>query len=434
MFRARLTTPAAGLALAAAAWLAGSCGPTARPGEPPQHVFLVTVSGLRADHLSSWMYPRPTTLSEPPPPPGAADLSVDGLAASGVRFARAFAPRADSAAGLAELLTGLHDPAPDAPSIVAAFREQGFRCAAFLTGAAAEAEHLGRGFDLVFRPDAGQEDADYRAVQGAATWLKTEGEPSGERLFLWLHLSGPAAPWTPAPLRDKDFAARFTDPDYSGAIDGGQATLDALRDPDTELSGLDLTHLVALYDAEVARTAYLVRQLAATFEGRFDLLPRDLLSDAVVVFAGDRGCELFQHGRAAEDPESLYDASLHVPLLLRHPRSLTGSRVLGELVELADVAPTLLDWFGLEPEAARGLDGRSLLPLTDSYVERPFDSRPLVRRRAARASVRTERWHLLVDGDAARLFDVQADPLERHDRAGSHPAVVAELRAVLGAP
>ncbi|MEM7307756.1 MAG: sulfatase-like hydrolase/transferase [Planctomycetota bacterium] len=412
---------AAALALAVLA----ACGGRERPGVPPEHVLLLTVSGLRADHVTAWMYPRPTTVSEPPPVAGE-DLSIDGLAASGVSFAHAFAPSAESGASLAELLTGRADPSAGAPTVVQAFRERGFRTAAFVTGAAA-AEPLTRDFETVHRPQG--EDPDYGAVRAAATWLREIGEPAGEPLFLWVHLSGPAAPWDPAPLGQDDFVTRFADPDYDGEIDGSSATLARLREPGTALPGLDLTHLVALYDAEIARTAHLLRQLASTMAGRFDLLPRDLLASTVVVVAADRGCELFQHGRAAEDPTSFYDASLHVPLVLRHPPSLTGSRVEASLVELADVAPTLLDWFDLD--AADGTTGRSLLGLTDSYAPLAFDRRPLVRRRGDDASVRTARWHLVVRGGATQLFDVQRDPLERVDRAAEHADVVEELRAHL---
>jgi len=132
--------------------------------------------------------------------------------------------------------------------------------------------------------------------------------------------------------------------------------------------------------------------------------------------------ELFQHGPRAEDPRSLFDASLRVPLVLRHPASLTGKRCLEDLVELADVPATLRDWFGLSPVA-----GRSLLALTDSHVERAFERRPIVARGPDGGGVRTAERHLIVRGDERLLFAPRRDPLERVDLAAEEPGTVARL-------
>ena len=404
-----------------------SCVPP-RPGTPPEHLLLITVSGLRADHVTAWMYPRPTTVFEPPPVDGV-DLSIDGLAESGVRFSRAFSTSADSGTALRSLHTGFAFPMVEAPTLAEAFDAAGFETAAFVTGAALGPE-LARGFGHVVA--ATGEDPDYEAVRSAVAWMREVGEPSGARLFVWLHLSGPAAPWQAGVLGKEDFVARFVDPDYAGVVDGSAANLTALQDPEHPLDGLDLSQLVALYDAEIARANHLLLQFASAAAGRFDLLPRDLLSNAVVVLAGDRGTELLQHGRAAEDPQSLFDASLHVPLVLRHPASMTGQRVLAEPVDLRDVAPTIRAWFGL---TQLDVEGRSLLALTDSYFQRPFARRPVVLRRGETGgSVRTPLWHLIVRDSEHLLFDTQADPLERVNLAEELPNVVLELKQHLEGP
>ena len=56
----------------------------------------------------------------------------------------------------------------------------------------------------------------------------------------------------------------------------------------------------------------------------------------------------------------LYDAMLHVPLVIRVPRSGAGTRV-DTRVRLADVAPTLLEAAGLPVPPA--MQGESLMPL-----------------------------------------------------------------------
>jgi len=411
-------------ALVAALVLAQACTPP-RPGTPPRHVLLVTVSGLRADHVGAYGYPRPTTAADPADAQGP-DLSIDGLAGSGVTFAQAFAPSADAAVSLAALHAGSNAPAGDARTLAEDFAAAGFLTGAFLTGEAAAEPTLARGAAHV-AAGAGP-DPDYDAVRQALAWLG-EAQQGEQGIFLWLHLSGPAAPWDPAPLGKEDFRKRFGDPDYAGTIDGSAERLAALADPAAALTGEDLAELVALYDAEVARVNQLVRQLCSALAGRFALLPRDLLGETVVVLAGARGAELFQHARAPEDPRSLYDASLCVPLIVRHPASLTGRRVLAELVELRDVAPTLREWFDLPREDEA--EGRSLLGLTDSHAARNFASRPVVLLREGGGSVRTPEWHLIARGEERQLFHVVRDPLERADRAAEEPERASALAAEL---
>ena len=123
---------------------------------------------------------------------------------------------------------------------------------------------------------------------------------------------------------------------------------------------------------------------------------------------------------------------------------MTGRRIVAEPVELADVTPTLCDWFGLD--GWEELSGRSLLPLVDSYRERAFASRPAVSTwRGSMASACDGRWRLVwnpggsggaPDGFGVpelQLFDVRRDPRERVDVAGAYPDVVAELQAAIRA-
>jgi arylsulfatase A-like enzyme len=368
-----------GLALALAC-----CGAPVRPGTPPVHAVLITISDLRADRVGAYGHPRPTTASA-----GAStdplDVSIDGLAASGVAFASAFAPSADERVSLAELLTGARAAPADRPSLADAFQAAGFRTAAFVTGAAAAEPALMRGFAAVAR-GAG-EDPDRDAVRAAVAWLRDVAAPADEPFFLWVHLSGPAEP-------------------------------------------AEAPHLADLYDAEVARMARLVEQLSASLAGRFGTLPRELLSSSVVVVAGTRGAEFSQPAHAAEDRAALLDSALRVPLILRHPASLTGRRFLAELVELRDVAPTLFAWFDLAPAPGAG-EGRSLLALTDRRPAAPFASRPIVLHRPDGGSVRTPTRHLIVTGHAVHLYDPARDPLERVDRAAAEPDTVRELSALL---
>ncbi|MCZ6597384.1 MAG: sulfatase-like hydrolase/transferase, partial [Planctomycetota bacterium] len=327
-------------------------------------------------------------------------------------------------------------------TLAQAFQEAGFLTAAFTAGEAATRQSIpGFGF---FQNEVGP-DADYAAVRHAIEWLRAQGTAVGKNLFVWLHLAGPAAPYDPVPVGKTGFGDRFVDPDYAGSANGSLDYLAAARSPAADVSGQDLGQVTALYDAEIARVNHLVLGFVGAYAGTYGTLPVDHLTDTVLVFAADRGEELFQRNRAFEHPASVYDSALHVPLVFHHPGSLTGSRVVQEPVELADVMPTLLDWFQID--APEGIEGRSLLPLVDSYVERPFDSRPVFGLWGDRiATARTSRFRLVwnpegVDPGAGSgrsypvpvlaLFDHQRDPRELVDVAAEHPEVVAALREAI---
>ncbi len=84
-------------------------------------------------------------------------------------------------------------------------------------------------------------------------------------------------------------------------------------------------------------------------------------------------------------------------------------------VGLADVVPTVLDLLGIV--APPGLQGESLLPLIRG--RRSGESRPLffTSRASGTMALRDGRWKLIYTprtGDA-ELYDLEADPGERHD-------------------
>ena len=114
--------------------------------------------------------------------------------------------------------------------------------------------------------------------------------------------------------------------------------------------------------------------------------------------------------------------------------------MLAEPVDLADVAPTLLEWLEATPSSDER-DGRSLLALTDSYRERPFERRPAVAelpatdgRRGARTA-RSADWRLVrFDDGEELLFDRLRDPDELRPVVLGSPRTeeaLAELREAL---
>jgi arylsulfatase A-like enzyme len=459
--------------------IAGGCGSAARPGTPPESVILVTVDTLRADHVSFWGYPRTTTWIDFSPEQRARGeaLAIDDLAASGVSFARAFAPRGMTFPSLATLMTGRPplehgalangDALPAREETLAErFAAAGFETAAFTANRLlVPGSGIEQGFARfeAFPPPGSAEasdpayDKDYAAVRAAVAWLaELKARPVVPPFFAWVHLVGPHLPYAPLPLGRDDFRTLYADPDYAGSADGSRELLDAVHARARTLDAQDQERVVALYDGEIARVNALVRSLATSAAGVFDPAQKrvDLLARSVLVFTADHGEELLQRNAYAGHSKSVYDSVLSVPLVLRHPGSLTGRRVLAEVVELQDLAPTLYEWFELEPPA--GLRGRSLLALTDSYAEKEWTTRPAFGTWSDRIfTVRTRDWRLVVNPEGiepqeeppgaypvpevalydhrAGLAGDDADPFEQRDVAAEHPDVVRALTRELEA-
>ena len=138
---------------------------------------------------------------------------------------------------------------------------------------------------------------------------------------------------------------------------------------------------------------------------------------------------------------TLYDELLRVPLLVKYPgRRHAGAAVAGQ-VRSIDIAPTILaaasiaipDSFlgvDLAPLAGSGAQTTDLVAVSrlDREMQRDF------------TSVRTEDWKLMPPPRSLRtqrsalwLFDLDADPQEQWDAAGSHLAQKSALEEALAA-
>ena len=197
--------PSVRLRLVASLALAlGACGGAPeRPGVPPRHVLLITIEGLRADHVSSLGYERRTTSLLRPDQPIVLDLGH--VAQRGVSFAQAFALSAHPEPSVAALLGGGPPPGAEPPAPAGAahtpgaglaedFAAAGLRTAAFVNGRSFEpsrrsAQGFGRGF-----AEASFHASDEEALAAAVAWLQAE-VPAGEPHFTWIHLAGPTPPF-----------------------------------------------------------------------------------------------------------------------------------------------------------------------------------------------------------------------------------------------
>jgi arylsulfatase A-like enzyme len=455
----------------ASALRVGRPAPAAAAGQPAAgqpNIVLITAGGLRADHLGAYGYDA------------AISPNLDALAARGVRFGQAIAPGSWGRPSLAALLTslypgalgyqrdsgGVHSPAPDSmrTTLAEALHAAGYRTGAILASPWLAAAGFAQGYDT-FDAARGEEPFDEGPMRrrmlgyllgcprdSAACRLFLQGrsrvvgtrlapDPGGEAInaraarfldrrdgqpfFLWVHYDDALPPYN----RAEPFRPIAEDPSASSVDRLKSLGYWELGDPFTKREGLlplDTAGLTALYDGEVQRVDRLAGELLAMLDAR------GLAVRTIVVLASDHGQELDDHGGYTYG-HTLYDEIVRVPLIVAGPGVTAAGRAVDTPVSLIDLAPTLAALAGAAlPAEAEGL---SLVPALQGQAidERPVFSEALYRVPLNQQAIRSGGYKLIVrQGDGqVELYDLRADPAERHNLAAERPGVADALRGEL---
>ncbi len=152
--------------------------------------------------------------------------------------------------------------------------------------------------------------------------------------------------------------------------------------------------------------------------------------DTIVVFAGDNGLAVGRHGLMGK--QSVYDHSVHVPLLLAGPGVPRGE-TRDAFAYLIDIYPTLCDLIGIDIPST--VEGHSLCPALSS--SEPIRDTLFFAYRHLHRGVRDRRHKLIecnVEGTrTTQLFDLGADPHETDNLADAPARAddITRLRAQL---
>ncbi len=159
-----------------------------------------------------------------------------------------------------------------------------------------------------------------------------------------------------------------------------------------------------------------------------------LLENTIVVFAGDNGLAVGQHGLFGK--QNLYEHSVRVPLVFAGPGVPAGQR-REALAGLIDIFPTLCDL--LELEIPESVEGESLQPCFDDRRATVRDTMLFAYRHLMRG-VRDSAGNKLIETAAGgqchtQLFELQRDRWEQRNLAGdpNHAEMVLLLRGALTA-
>jgi arylsulfatase A-like enzyme len=168
-------------------------------------------------------------------------------------------------------------------------------------------------------------------------------------------------------------------------------------------------------------------------------------SNTIVVFGTDHGDQLLEHG--LEGKNLFFEASVHVPFVVRYPARVRPG-ASDELVEMVDVAPTLLELCGIAiPNQCHGrplfadhtrreaVFSENIIPevITGGALDMHYEPGKGVGgiQHPDAKMVRTARWKLNhYPGHGGELYDLASDPGETRNLFAdpAHRTVVAEMK------
>lgn len=357
-------------------------------------IILVSIDTLRADHLPAYGYREVRT------------PAIDGLAADGVVFERAYSHAPQTLPAHTSLLsgrlpfeTGVRDNAGfvvrGAERLVAEIlRDRGYATGAIVSSYALRKETgIAQGFTFFdgamperLSGDSGVVERDGAASAALAEqWLESIGT---SRAFLFLHLFEPHRPYT-APARFGEFAP---------------------------------------YDAEIAYVDEIL--------GRFVkfLKAHQLYDQSTIILVSDHGEGLGDHGEQAHGL-FVYDEAVRVPLIVKQAANESAGRRVIDPVQHVDVVPTILDL--AKAPVPGNLRGRSLKPLLDGTARLPerviYGESLYARYRFGWAGLTsvTDGRYRYIRAPREELYDLQRDPDERTNIANGNAETTRSLRQVL---
>jgi len=402
--------------------LAWSCteGTDAPRSQP--NIVLITIDTLRADHLGSYGYPRPSS------------PSIDQLAESGLLFERALSAAPWTLPSMASLHTSLYPaehgaigartPLPDDLTTLAeSLQDVGYDTTGFVThvfvgrryglaqGFHAFDESLVRGHEAVT-----SEELTANVLQ----YLRRLGR---EPFFLWVHYFDPHFSYMRHP--EFDFVEANTSPvrlTYEELL----AAEPALRD-DGVPDPFSVETVESIYDEEIAFTDAAIGRLLEGIERL------DLDRPIVTALTADHGEYFMERGRFGHGRD-VYDELIHVPLIISGDidETLKGHR-FSEAVEVASLAHTLAELGQVEDNPFQGED---LLAVNDRERRTVFsygcyawgtDERKIM--------VESEGWKLIqhLDDNRFELYDVGRDPQELENHWSRETGTAAAAKKALHA-
>lgn len=385
-------------------WWSRSTPNLGAPSGRRMNVVLVTADTLRADKLASYGNTRIET------------PHVDQLARDGILFENAttvvpltLPAHSSIFTGTFPMYHGVRDNGGyylDTEQITLAetLKAKGYATGAFVAAFVLDSRWgLNQGFDRYFDDfdlskfetvslDTVQRRGD-EVLREALSWMDSAREGP---FFSWIHFYDAHTPYEPP----EPYLSRYGDNPFGR------------------------------YDGEVAYVDSLVGELMEWLE------QKELADSTTLVFLGDHGESLGQH-RETTHGYFIYDATTHVPFILKLPSGELGGRRVAAQVRVIDVMPTLLELVGAEiPEPVQGeslvdlvtgeTEDLGLVAYSESFYPRNHYGWSELK------ALRNGALHYIA-APRPELYDLTEDPAQQNNLAHQRARTVSEFQETLDA-
>jgi len=335
-------------------------------------VLIYLIDTLRQDHLSCYNYPLNTS------------PNIDRFAEDAIRFFSLIPMSSWTRPSVATLLTGVMDYTHHAlsqedhlreglPSLAKTLEMGGWTTHG-ITSSCVITSAFGFGGDfqwyeeILLPNNLPLPEADVKAVDRAVAAI-TEADKENP-FFMYLHVVAPHRDYEPP----AEYKNMFMPERFVGTKDQTRVMQD-----------------MAYYDAEIRfsddQFARVIQALRDT--GRYE--------NTLIILLSDHGEQFMEHGELAH-AKTLHYHELEVPFLVKLPGNAHAGQEVRHIVQMADVAPTVLNAVGLNIPTQ--MEGRSLMPLIT--LEGTFPPKP------AFARLRIDDRHLYMSQtlDLKYVYDV----------------------------
>ena len=420
------------------------------------NVVLIVLDTARADRFSFQGYERNTS------------PNIDALSAEGAVFERVYATSFWTLPSHASLFTGLYPSQTGATSetnqfpefnvsLAEIFQEAGYDTAAVVCNSWISRERgFGQGFADFFEmwrkqssKKMGEEHnttveikpVGTQATKKAISWLE-QHSTNDVPFFLFVNLNINHLPYRPPEPFFSEFLSEGYDLEKLQRVITVQGMWAHLAG-EIELDEADLRIMSDLYDSETAFADNCVGQIVDR------LKTLGILDETVVIVTSDHGENIGEHGMI-DHLLSMYETTLHIPLVIRYPKAFSAGERVKALVSQVDIAPTLLDICRLENKGSplkikeRSLCNpdrpRRIFVIAEN--DRPLNGIGLMKKRFPAfdtkqidyrmRAIRTDRYKLIWKiGRTIELYDLQMDPQEQYNLSDTLTQVSDRLQAML---
>ncbi len=346
--------------------------PALKNAPPIEHVIIISIDTLRADHLGCYGHP----LVKSP--------NIDAFAKESVVFTNHLSAAPTTLASHTSLLTGTYPHTHGAPknffvlgdeneTLAEVLAKDGFDCAGVIGAFPLDPLfNLDQGFahydaKYTIGHEKGVVDQHQRLAEevtdAAIRWLDKrtpQKAPAADRLFMFVHYFDVHWPYE-APFKYRRLYGE-TGSREKGTMENIERARAMLAEGEKDPKRLEKAlHLAKALDNEYcAEISYCDEHVGRFFE---DLKKRGIYDKSLIILTSDHGETMHEHRKYFSHGMTVYDSEVHTPLIVRFPGKLHAGKRVPQIVSNVDIVPTTLHLLNL-PETTR-MEGTSFATIVD---------------------------------------------------------------------